>query len=96
MNSWAHLDDTLKFYISCQRQIMEHMDAHAHFESPLTKWWMTTLVVSSMISKINKTVVQLQNRLFIIIEQKIKIELFKDLLIGMFKVKGIIKIDDNE
>jgi hypothetical protein len=34
--------------------------------------------------------------LFIIVQQKIKIGLFKDLLIGMFKVKGIIEIDDND
>jgi hypothetical protein len=48
------------------------------------------------ISEINKTVVQLQNRSLIIIQQKIKIELLKDLLISMFKVKGIIEINDDE
>ncbi len=34
--------------------------------------------------------------MFIIIQQKIKIGLFKDLFIDMFKVKGIIEIDDDE
>jgi hypothetical protein len=47
-NQWAHLDDTLKFYISRRRHIIEHTDAHAHFELPSTKWWMITLIVVSM------------------------------------------------
>jgi len=42
------------------------------------------------------TVVKLQNQSLIIVQQKIKIRLFKDLLISMFKVKGIIKIDDDK
>jgi hypothetical protein len=95
-NQWAHLDGTLKFYISCQRKIIEHTDIHAHFESSSTKWWTITLAIVPAISEINKTVVQLQNRLFIIVQQKIKIGLLKDLLISMFKIKGIIEIDDNE
>jgi hypothetical protein len=95
-NRWAHLDNTLKFYISRRRKIVEHTDAHAHFESPSAKWWTITLAVAPAISEINKTVVQLQNRSFIIIQQKIKIELLKDLLISMFKVKGIIEINDDE
>jgi len=48
------------------------------------------------INEINKTIIQLQNQSFIIIQQKINIKLLKDLLINMFKVKGIIKIDDHE
>jgi hypothetical protein len=60
-NRWAHLDNALKFYISCQHKIIEHTDAHAHFESPSTKWWTITLVIASAINEINKTVVQLQN-----------------------------------
>jgi len=95
-NRWVHLDNTLKFYISCRRKIVEHTDAHAHFESPSAKWWTITLAVAPAISEINKTVVQLQNRSLIIIQQKIKIELLKDLLISMFKVKGIIEINDDK
>ncbi len=57
MNRWSHLDGTFKFYISCQRQIIEWMDAHAHFKSPSTKWWMITLVVMLTINKINKTII---------------------------------------
>lgn len=60
-----------------------------------TKWWTVTLVVAPVINKINNTVIRLQNW-FIIISQQIKIGFFKDLLIGMFKVKGIIEIDDDE
>jgi hypothetical protein len=66
-NRWAHFDNTLKFYISRQRKIVEHTDAHAHFESPSVKWWTITLVVAPAISEINKTVIQLQNRSLIII-----------------------------
>jgi hypothetical protein len=95
-NRWAHLDNTLKFYISRRRKIVEHIDAHAHFESRSAKWWTIMLTVAPTINKINKTVVQLQNRSLIIIQQKIKIELLKDLLISMFKVKGIIEINDDE
>jgi len=95
-NRWAHLDSTFKFYISRRRKIVEHTDAHAHFKSPSAKWWTITFAVALMISEINKIVVQLQNRSLIIIQQKIKIELLKDLLISMFKVKGIIEINDNE
>jgi len=60
-NRWAHLDNTLKFYISRRRKIVEHTDAHAHFESPSAKWWTITLAVAPAISEINKTVLQLQN-----------------------------------
>ncbi len=95
-NRWAHFDSTLKFYISRRRKMVKHTDAHAHFESPSAKWWTITLVIAPTISEINKTVVQLQNRSPIIIQQKIKIELLKDLLISMFKVKGIIEINDDE
>ncbi|CAM6031650.1 unnamed protein product [Sphagnum compactum] len=86
----------IEFYISRRRKIVEHTDAHAHFESPSVKWWTITFAVAPAISEINKTVVQLQNRSLIIIQQKIKIELLKDLLISMFKVKGIIAINDDE
>jgi hypothetical protein len=58
-NRWAHLDSTLKFYISRRRKIIEHIDAHAHFESPSAKWWTITLTIALAISEINKTVVQL-------------------------------------
>jgi hypothetical protein len=95
-NQWAHFDATLKFYISRQRKIIKHTDAHSHFKSPSTKWWTITLAVAPTISEINKTIVQLQNRSLIIVQQKIKIGLLKDLLIRMFKIKGIIKIDDDE
>jgi hypothetical protein len=60
-NRWAHLNGTLKFYISRRRKIIEHMDAHAHFESLSTKWWTITPTVAPVISEINNTVVQLQN-----------------------------------
>ncbi len=56
-NQWVHLDNTFKFYILCRRQIVEHMDAHAHFESSSTKWWTIMLVITSAINEINKTVV---------------------------------------
>jgi hypothetical protein len=56
-NRWAHLDITLKFYILCRCQIIEHMDAHAHFESSSTKWWMIMFVVTPAINEIDKTVV---------------------------------------
>ncbi len=95
-NRWAHLNSTLKFYISHWRKIVEHTDAHVHFESPSVKWWTITLAVAPAINEINKIVVQLQNRSLIIIQQKIKIELLKDLFISMFKVKGIIEINDDE
>ncbi len=58
-NRWAHLDGTFKFYISRQHKIIEHMDTHAHFKSPLTKWWTIMLSVVSVINEINKTVVEL-------------------------------------
>ncbi len=95
-NRWAHLDSTLKFYISRWSQIIEHTNTHAHFKSPLTKWWTITLTDAPVISEINKTIIQLYNQSLIIIQQKIKIEVFKDLLIDMFKVKDIIEIDDDE
>jgi hypothetical protein len=59
MNWWAHVNGTLKFYISCRRQIIEHTDTHAHFELPSTKWWRIMLIVVSTISKINKSIVLL-------------------------------------
>jgi hypothetical protein len=62
----------------------------------LTKWWTITLTDAPVISEINKTIIQLYNQSLIIIQQKIKIEVFKDLLIDMFKVKDIIEIDDDE
>jgi hypothetical protein len=57
MNQWAHFDGMFKFYILCRRQIVKHINAHAHFESPSTKWWMVMLIIALMINKINKTVV---------------------------------------
>jgi hypothetical protein len=57
MNRWALLDGTLKFYISCRHQIIKHTNAHAHFESPSTKWWTIMLVIAPTISKITKTVI---------------------------------------
>jgi hypothetical protein len=42
--------------------------AHAHFESLLTKWWRIALVIKSAIDEINKTIVQLQNQSFIIVQ----------------------------
>jgi hypothetical protein len=53
----GHFNGTLKFYISCRCQIIEHTDAHAHFKSPLTKWWMIMLAITLAINKINKIVV---------------------------------------
>jgi hypothetical protein len=59
MNRWVHLDGMFKFYISHRRHIIEHIDAHAHFELPLTKWWTIMLIAMSTINKINKTVIHL-------------------------------------
>ncbi len=56
-NQCIHLDDTLKFYISCRCKIIEHMDAHAHFELLSTKWWTITLTITLAISEINKTII---------------------------------------
>jgi hypothetical protein len=56
-NRWVHLDSTLKFYVSRRRKIVEHRDAHAHFESPLAKWWTITLAIAPAINEINKTIV---------------------------------------
>jgi hypothetical protein len=57
----VHLNDMLKFDISCWCQIVENTDAYAHFESPSTKWWTIMLAFALTINEINKTVVQLQN-----------------------------------
>ncbi len=58
-NQWAHLDSMFKFYISCWCQIIKHMDTHAHFKSPSTKWSMITLTIAPMINEINKIVIKL-------------------------------------
>jgi hypothetical protein len=60
-NWWVHLNGTLKFYISRQRKIVEHTNAHGHFELSSTKWWTIMLVVVSTIKEINKIVFQLHN-----------------------------------
>jgi hypothetical protein len=56
-NQCTHVDDTFKFYISCRRKIIEHTDAHVHFELSSTKWWTITFIVVLAIIKINKTIV---------------------------------------
>ncbi len=96
MNECVHLDGTFKFSILCQCSIVEHTDAHAHFQPPSTKWWTIMLIIVPMINEMNKIVVQLQNWMLIIVELKIKIGFLKDMLISMFKVKGIIEINDDE
>jgi hypothetical protein len=58
-NWWVHPDGMLKFYISHQRQIIKHIDAHAHFKSPSTKWWTITFIVTPTINEISKTIVHL-------------------------------------
>ncbi len=68
MNRWAHLDNMLKFYISHRCKIVEHTDVHVHFKSLLTKWSMIMLVIALAINEINKILIQLQNRLFIIVQ----------------------------
>ncbi|CAK9860154.1 unnamed protein product [Sphagnum jensenii] len=88
-NRWVHLNGTLKFYILCRRKIVKHTYAHAHLKSSSTKWWTIMFVVTPTINEINKTIIQLSNRSLIIVQQKIKIRLLKDLLINMFKVKYI-------
>jgi hypothetical protein len=52
-NWWAQLDDTFKFYISFRCQFVEHTNAHAHFKSLSTKWWMIMFVVMLAINEIN-------------------------------------------
>jgi hypothetical protein len=78
----------LKFYILHQRQIIEHIDARVHFKSPSTKWWTITFIVMPAINEISKTIIHLQNSLLIIVQQKIKIGLFKDLLIKYVPSQG--------
>ncbi len=57
MNRWAHLDNMLKFYISRQRKIVEHMDVHVHFKLLSTKWSMIMLIIALAINEINKTLI---------------------------------------
>jgi hypothetical protein len=61
-NQWAHLNNTLKFYILHWCQIVKKTDAHVHLESSSTKWWTIMLAFTLAINEINKTIVQLQNQ----------------------------------
>jgi hypothetical protein len=94
-NRWTHLGHMLQFFKDHRRKIVAYAETHCPEQTPTSRWWVITFVVSPTINTINVTFVILQNRSMLIAQQEQHIHRLIGLLVAMFCVEIVQENDDD-
>ena len=83
---WVQYGIVLSFFITYRRQLVKYAADHPKFDPPSPFWWILTYAVSPAISKVNQTIIVLQNKALLISQQDEHIADLIRSLVSMFSI----------